>query len=97
MKNKKPVKKIGPYLLIKNNYFYCSQCGKKLGPSSKNYKNYTKIKEFPLNKTGDKFPPPDQTPFLYREFFCPECGIRFDMEITEKNNPILWDIQLTVK
>ena len=97
MKSRKLTKKIGPYLLIKNDYFYCSKCCKKLGRAQENYKKFTKIKEFPLHKAGDKFPPPDQTPFLFREFFCPKCGIRFDMEVTEKNSPIIWDIQLALK
>jgi len=97
MKKSNPIRKIGPYLVIKNKYYYCSQCGKRLGLAKENYKNSTKIKEFDLQKTGDKFPSPDQTPFIFREFYCPKCGIRFDIEVTEKDSPLLWDIQLELK
>jgi hypothetical protein len=33
--------------------------------------------------------------FVFRQFYCPACLLRLETEVALKDEPVLWDIQLT--
>lgn len=78
------------------NVYKCRACGYYLGPSNnKSFKEYAVVKERSyadyvamgvLSVRSDRF--------VIREFYCPKCAIRFDVESVVKGEPYL-DIKVS--
>lgn len=81
------------------NFIVCTQCGKEISKINSNYKLSCIIREDPLGKAGpllsDVSQFIDETP-IFRQFFCPGCGILLDTEIARKKDDPLWDVKITI-
>ncbi|MBI4529152.1 MAG: hypothetical protein HY695_35590 [Deltaproteobacteria bacterium] len=75
--------------------YKCVCCGYVLGPSGKSFKDYAVVRERSysdyvemgvLSMNSDRF--------IIREFYCPKCAIRFDVESVVKGEPYL-DIKVS--
>jgi acetone carboxylase gamma subunit len=76
--------------------YKCSSCGHVLGPCDQSFKQYAVVKENPYSDYVEKGVlsiPSDR--FVIREFYCPKCAIRFDVESVVKGEPYL-DIKVDV-
>jgi len=72
----------------------CRVCGHIYAKANENFKLYSLIyerdpKEIQPGRLG-----PDKDWMIYREFYCPGCGIQFDVEATAPGTPILHDIEI---
>ena len=65
----------------------CRRCGYKIGPVERNYKEYAAMQETPLENKSERF--------VLREFYCPGCGVMFEVEMTLKDSPFIWDGRLS--
>jgi acetone carboxylase gamma subunit len=74
------------------------QCGHALGPATDNYKMHVLLREGPVQEAGPWVDPNriGGDAFVCREFFCPGCLTLLDVEIAQRHEPILWDVQLDV-
>jgi N-methylhydantoinase B len=70
----------------------CKRCEYIFSPLIENYKKYAIVRENPLIKGGPKLSPTER--FILREFYCPECGTRLEVEMILKELPFIWDIQI---
>ena len=91
-------KKIGEYLEIDESsgegVYRCIKCKHTFCAINENYKDFSMMKEVPLNSLGDEYSKTDR--FCFREFFCPGCGTLLWVDMTEKGLPILYDHQLRI-
>jgi acetone carboxylase gamma subunit len=79
------------------NVYKCTKCDTVLGPADKGFKEYAVVKEIPYSRYVDMgilSMPSDR--FIIREFYCPKCAIRFDVESVVKGEPYL-DTKITGK
>ncbi|MGV0833983.1 acetone carboxylase subunit gamma [Mycolicibacterium thermoresistibile] len=77
--------------------FSCASCGHDLGAATSNYKERATLRETPMTATGSEFALPDSpiaSKMVFREFFCPGCGLRLDTEISRAGDPLLHDIMV---
>jgi N-methylhydantoinase B len=74
------------------------RCGHRLGPASENYKRYTLMREGAVQNAGPWVDPNHigGDRFVCREFFCPSCVTLLDVEIAQRDEPILWDVRVDV-
>jgi acetophenone carboxylase len=88
--------------LEKENWF-CNKCGHELGSAKESYKkgcriyerNPTKIYR-PIVKAEYNFAPdPDWCRFI--EFYCPNCGVMFEVEVLPPGHPLTNDIELDLE
>lgn len=72
----------------------CSKCKQVLCTAEENYKLSAVYAEFPLSKAGPKyfFRPSDK--FILREYYCPSCGILFEVEMLPKGMQPVWNIEM---
>lgn len=71
----------------------CASCGHVYGPGAENYKLGCLINERnPEELQGPFAPHPDW--LVYREFYCPGCGVQVEVESTPSCMPILFDVEL---
>lgn len=87
---------IGEYLEIDDSsgdsVYKCRKCGHVFCAVKDNYKNYTLIREGPLNNLGNEYSKTKR--FCFREFYCPGCVTLLWVDMTEKGLPILFDHEL---
>jgi N-methylhydantoinase B len=78
-------------------YIACT-CGKLLSPANENYKDYCLLLENPIQKAGPQVNPHHigGDRFVFREYFCPSCGVLFDTEVSLRGAPLLWDTLLSI-
>jgi acetone carboxylase gamma subunit len=71
-------------------------CGHEISPASENYKEHALLREGPVQAAGPLVDPHriGQDRFVCREFFCPGCVRLLDVEIAQRDEPLLWDAQL---
>ena len=74
------------------------RCGQHLGPASQNYKREALLREGPVQNAGPWVDPHriGGDRFVCREFFCPGCMALLDVEIAQRDEPILWDVRVDV-
>ena len=74
------------------------RCGHVLGPAAENYKLHSLLREGPVQNAGPWVDPHHLggDRFVCREFFCPGCVTLLDVEIAQRDEPILWDVRLDV-
>jgi len=72
------------------------RCGHVLGPAVENYKRHALLREGPVQAAGPWVDPfhigGDR--FVCREYFCPGCVTLLDVEIAQRDEPILWDVRV---
>ncbi len=75
--------------------YKCTECGFVLGPADKGFKEYAVVKERPYaDYVAMKVLLNPSDRFVIREFYCPKCAIRFDVESVMKDEPYL-DIKIS--
>lgn len=72
------------------------RCGQELGPVTDNYKKFALMRERPVQEAGPWVDPHHVggDAFVCREFFCPDCLTLLDVEIAQRDEPILWDVRI---
>ena len=74
--------------------YRCAKCGTTLGPADKGFKEYAVVKEAPYSHYVDAGILATRSDrFVLREFYCPKCAVRFDVESVVKGEPYL-DIKI---
>lgn len=90
------VMQIGDYLevaAVHDRKIWRCRCGQNLGPLTENWKNHA-IQMVPRQVAGSLVKLHDDLEL--REYLCPGCGVLHSVEISLKNAPPLWDIQVKV-
>jgi acetone carboxylase gamma subunit len=89
---------ISEYLVIGDSFgekmIQCGKCDYVFCPAAENYKNHVLCGEFPLKKAGPRYS--DSERFILREFYCPKCGIKLDVETCLKGSPFIHDSRVKV-
>ena len=78
-------------------YLRC-QCGHIVSPLGENYKLHSLQYEAPLSAAGPWVNPENRGDgrLVLRQFYCPNCQVVFENEVTRRNDPVLWDQQLLI-
>lgn len=98
-KNLIPEMKIGPYLILMNNgdekFITCS-CGQVLSPAKENYKEWVAEARRPLSTGGPRCDPfhKGHDRFEMREYYCPGCATLLEVDMVEKSEPVVWDLDI---
>ncbi|MFM7255388.1 MAG: hydantoinase B/oxoprolinase family protein [Betaproteobacteria bacterium] len=75
----------------------CAGCANDLGPATENYKLACAMLESPVTASNPHVGDPsryiDSKP-VFRQFFCPSCGLLIENEIALSGDPILRDIEV---
>ena len=75
-------------------HYRCRRCGKVLGPADQNFKAYAAKRVRPYAEmVALGLLVADSDRFVIKEFFCPDCGVMFDVESTAPDEEYL-DIRL---
>ena len=89
---------MGRYLEIRNvkgkDTIVCTKCGHDFGSAKGNFKDGAVQREVPLQESAEHFPPPGETRFVLREFYCPGCATMLEVDMVQPGESNLWDIQL---
>ena len=73
----------------------CSKCGFVYCRVEENFKLFSLIFERDPREIHPGRLSPDPEWALYREFYCPGCGVQTEVEVTPPGSPILWNVRLT--
>ncbi|MFL5796468.1 MAG: hydantoinase B/oxoprolinase family protein [Actinomycetota bacterium] len=73
------------------------RCGHRLGPADGSYKRFAARARFPVQRIGPEVNPHrvNGDRFELREFFCPACWTRLEVEIARPDDPLLSDAELS--
>jgi N-methylhydantoinase B len=77
--------------------YVCRKCRSVIQPAEENFKSGCARRTTPVEEVG--LAPIDPRQFIddelvYREYFCPGCGLLFQGDFTRKEDPDIWDIRL---
>ena len=90
---------IGPHLRLlscdNKKYLGCS-CGRVLSPAQENYKEWVAEARRPLSAAGPQCDPfkLGHEQFELREYYCPGCASLLEVDMVEKTEPLVWDLEL---
>ncbi len=91
------VHRIGDAIVFRDGRFSCMVCGEDLGSADQDYKRHTRMAEHLASELAADFTGGDAemaAGMVFREFFCPGCGLRVDTEIARRGDEPLWDLRL---
>ncbi|MDY6861438.1 MAG: acetone carboxylase subunit gamma, partial [Thermodesulfobacteriota bacterium] len=71
----------------------CKKCGYIFCDATENYKEYALKAEIDPSSIGSARSE-DREFCVYREFYCPGCGVMLDVDSCPPTDPILWDTRL---
>jgi N-methylhydantoinase B len=78
----------------------CRRCSTVIGPATENYKDHAARYDGALTEIdSDMFVSPEEEvdpDVVYRSYLCPGCGVLLDNELTLRDDPPVWDMQLDV-
>lgn len=78
----------------------CAKCSADLGHVKQNYKDHAVLEENDIRHSnpnvGDYKRYIDEKP-VFRQFFCPGCGTLLENEIAREGDPLLRDIELSIR
>lgn len=99
MNNAIDIRRIGHSLVysVSRGRFGCGACGFDLGPVDENFKDRTEMRERPVTQIAPEFGVSEvaiSAKVVFREFLCPQCGLRIDTEIARLGDPVLSDLLL---
>ena len=80
----------------KENKIRCLKCGQVICDASENYKKYIPRSEVSPSELPGQHPTKEDAIVLYYEYYCPGCFTLLDVEIAEKGDSPLWDIQVKI-
>jgi N-methylhydantoinase B len=73
------------------------RCGHRLCGAEENPKEHVKAREFPIQHAGPQVVHGKRElseRFVWREFYCPGCGLMLNTEVALKGEPYLFDAKL---
>jgi N-methylhydantoinase B len=76
---------------------YRCNCGREIGPGEANFKRGCAVKESPVDSIGPGYTSSAEEmmkKMCFREFFCPDCGVRLATELARVGDDYLWDIEV---
>jgi acetone carboxylase gamma subunit len=75
----------------------CARCATDLGPTDQNYKDGCIREDNPISASNPHAHHPerfiDAEP-VFRQFFCPGCGVLIENEVATADEPLMTDIEL---
>ena len=77
--------------------FFCTHCRGVVASMEENYKEFSRFEELELSETNPYYPPAKafvDAAFVARRYFCPHCGVLFDVEVCEPGAPPFRDLVL---
>lgn len=74
--------------------FACERCGQELGPVDGDYKDRAMKNEAPLSKNQPRFLAPTTKKYTLREYYCPNCGGMFEVDMVAIEEPQIHSIKL---
>lgn len=77
-----------------NKVFRCLKCAYVLGPFTNDYKNYTLKYDAPISKAQPRFLAPLSDSYVLREYYCPKCGVMFEVDMVRVEEKQIWSIRL---
>ena len=77
-----------------NKVFRCLKCGCVLGPFTNDYKNYTLKCDAPISEAQPRFLAPSSHSYVLREYYCPKCGVMFEVDMVRAEEKQIWSIRL---
>jgi N-methylhydantoinase B len=87
---------VGDQLVLRAGRWAC-RCGEDLGIQAANYKHAACAAERPIRTLAPEFDTDDPEMadlVVFREWFCPGCGVRLDSEIARRGDPVLHDVAI---
>jgi acetone carboxylase gamma subunit len=85
---------------VEGNMFYaCTKCGHELGSIKEDYKQLASHRTVPISKAQPAFLASyavKSNTFVMREYYCPECGVMFEVDMVKKDEPRIHSIALKV-
>lgn len=72
------------------------RCGHVLGPAEGCYKDYSLEARYPIYEAGPYTDPYrlGADKFELREYYCPQCLVRYEAEVALRSDPVLRDVEL---
>jgi acetone carboxylase gamma subunit len=74
--------------------FKCGKCGYTLGPACDGYRKYAMYNEIPREWGQEELPLPKTDLYVFRQFYCPECGVLFEVDFAVKGSEIIESVRL---
>jgi N-methylhydantoinase B len=80
----------------KGDKFIRCQCGHVVSPLGENYKLHALQYEAPLSEAGPWVNPENRGDgrLVLRQFYCPNCQVMLEIEVTRQDDPVIWDQEL---
>ena len=78
----------------------CSRCGQSLGPARNNYKLSCRQIDRPIQAANTLIGEPQRfvaDAVQFRQFCCPACGVLIENEVCREQDPLVLDIELTLR
>ncbi len=76
--------------------YACMKCNHALGPITKDYKDFAFKRTVPISKAQPAFLAHyavKSDTFVMREYFCPVCGVMFEVDMVRKDEPQIHSIE----
>lgn len=71
---------------------FCQKCGCLLSEAGENYKLHVPMAEYPLTRANPRNSKTKR--FVLREFYCPDCATRIEVDMNLKGAPLIWSYRL---
>ena len=101
VKPEKEIVTLTPYLKVvkaegEKKVIVCSECGHLYCEAHENFKWYALIYDRDPKEIQPGLLGPDMHWMIYREFYCPGCGVQIEVEPTPEGTPILHSLEVEV-
>lgn len=74
--------------------YRCLECGHVLGPITEDYKDFALKNEAPISKCQPAVLAGETGRFVLREYYCPECGIMFEVDMVAREEKQIRSVKL---
>ena len=79
-------------------HWLCAECGRSLGPSSGNFKDYAaRLERAPQEVDPDQYLDPAQfcdDAYVIRQYLCSSCGLNLATELCRPDDPPVLDVRI---
>jgi len=72
----------------------CLKCGYFLCPITQDYKDFALKNEAPIFKAQPGYLASKTGKFVLREYYCPQCGAMFEVNMVSTDQKQIWSVQL---
>lgn len=72
---------------LEGEVYKCKKCGNILGSATRDWKEYALKKVAPLSKGQPAYLEAETDRFFLREFYCPNCGVMFEVQMLDNSEP----------